>query len=283
MHQAGTRSRVIEVSSRLVMRSSVVDMITLDEMLQQGLIALTGAGELAEAWKRILGHSSRIVLKFNSVGANIIGTNAALARTLVDQLRRSGYAARNIVLVEAPEHLPEELSTAAPPAGWGEQIRVGSNAECLARYLLEADAVINVPTLKTHQIAGLSGCMKNLSHAVIRHPGRYHANACAPYVGQVVGSPQVSSRLKLNLVNALRIVVERGPDAHDEDIASAGAILLGHDPVAVDSVGLGLLSVERRRRSLTGIQVPYLVAAGDAGVGRWHPADVEHFALVAEG
>lgn len=48
-------------------------------------------------------------------------------------------------------------------------------------------------------------------------------------------------------------------------------------------VGLGLLSVERRRRGLTrGLHVPYLAAAGSDAVGRWHAADVEHIALQME-
>ena len=283
MQRSGPRSRVVEVNSRLVLRSSVVDVVTLVEMMDQGLLALTSAGDLREAWRSVLNGAQQVAVKFNSVGAELIATNAAIARVLVDSLRRAGLPMRAITLVEAPEHLADELGTGQPRAGWAEMIRVGSTVESLARYFVDADAVINVGTLKTHQIAGMSGCLKNISHAVIRRPGRYHANGCAPFVGHVVGAPPVSSRLRLNVLSALRVVIDGGPDAAEEQLASGSAVLMSFDPVAVDSVGLGLLSVERRRRGLTKeLHVPYLAAAGSDGVGRWHAADVEHIALQLE-
>lgn len=283
MQRSGPRSRVVEVNSRLVLRSSVVDVVTLVEMMDQGLLALTSAGDLGEAWRSVLNGAQQVAVKFNSVGAELIATNAAIARVLVDSLRRAGLPTKAITLVEAPEHLADELGTGQPRAGWAESIRVGSNVESLARYFVDADAVINVGTLKTHQIAGMSGCMKNISHAVIRRPGRYHANGCAPFVGHVVGAPPVASRLRLNVLSALRVVIDGGPDATEQQLASGGAVLMSFDPVAVDSVGLGLLSVERRRRGLTrGLHVPYLAAAGSDAVGRWHAADVEHIALQME-
>lgn len=279
---SAARSRVVEINSRLVMRSSVVDVITLGDMVEQGLMALTGAKDVEQAWRAVLNRPKNIAIKFNSVGAELIATNAAMARVLIDHLLRAGFDPATVRLIEAPAHLADELGTATPVDGWADEIRVGANREALARYLLEAEAVINVPVLKSHQIAGMSGCLKNLSHAVIRHPGRYHAGGCAPFVGEVVGAQKVSQRLKLNILSALRIVADRGPDAREEDLATMGAILLGFDPVAVDSVGLGLLSVERRRRSLEVMPTPHVTAAGADGVGRWHPADIEHIALGAE-
>jgi uncharacterized protein (DUF362 family) len=154
----------------------------------------------------------------------------------------------------------------------------------LARYLFDADAIINVPFLKTHQIAGMSGCLKNLSHALIRHPAQFHANGCSPYVGQVVGSREVSSRLKLNLMNAVRVVVDGGPGARTENTVGYGGLLLGFDPVAMDYAGLSILAAERHRLGLRGgLAVRYLASSAEMGLGRWRPTDVDRAEIEIEG
>jgi len=276
MERLGPRSRVVEVHSQKVLQHSIVDPLVLRQMLTQGVRTLTGTLSPQAAWRELLGDARRIVLKFNSVGANVLSTTDPMARAIVEALEVAGYDVGAVGLVEAPSYLPSRLGTRLPAGGWGEPIQVGGQLEPLAAYVYEADAIINVAFLKTHQIAGLSGCLKNLSHAVIRHPARYHANWCSPYVAQVVGSEAVSSRLRLNLVNALRVVVDRGPDANPEDVVDYRGLLLGVDPVAVDRVGLSVLTAERARLGLVqDLRVPSLTDAARMGLGRVRPEGIE--------
>lgn len=280
LNQATQRSRVVDVRSRTVANGSTIDSILLADMLDRGIRNLTGASSRRKAWKKVLGSAYRIVVKFNSVGAGVIRTTEHLARVLAAHMLDAGYDASGISLVEAPQFLTQELGTSPVSRGWAGAIRVADNEEQLARYLLDADAVVNVPFLKTHQIAGMSCCLKNISHAVIRHPARYHANGCSPYVGQVVSSQEVASKLRLNVVDALRLVVRRGPDATNKDIMTYGGILFGFDPLAIDQVGYSILAVERRRVGLLAeINAPHLVSAARMGLGRAHPADIERLAL----
>lgn len=279
-----TRARVVDVRSAGVSRPTAINMATLSDMLDQGTQVLTGAASPTEAWRSILGSAERIVIKFNSVGARVLKTTEPLAKLLVQRVGAAGYDQEQITLVEAPAPLANELGTARAARGWGGEIEVGGRPEQLAQYLFEADAIINVPFLKTHQIAGMTGCLKNLSHALVRHPMRYHANGCSPYVGQVVGAQEVSSRIKLNLVNALRVVVDHGPDARAEDIVEYGGLLFGFDPLAVDNVGLSILAVERKNRGLEGgLTIRHLASAAEMGVGRWRPADIDRVAVGVDG
>jgi hypothetical protein len=280
LERRGPRARVVDIRSGDVLHASGVARTILGEMLDRGIRDLTGAASPETAWRTVLGSAERIALKFNSVGDDVINTNGALARVLVDRIAAAGYAPEQIALADVPDFLKRELGTRPVTRGWGSAIPVGDGLEPLAQYLYEADAIINVALLKTHRIAGMSGCLKNLSHALIRHPAWYHGNRCSPYVGQVVGSKEVSSRLRLNITNAVRVVVNRGPDARPEDIIGYGGLLLGFDPVAVDNVGLSILAVERRRRELTApLGVRYLATAAEMGLGRCRPADIERIAL----
>jgi hypothetical protein len=276
----GDRSRVVDVGAPRAVHGWVVDEDMAAGALDLTFRTQTGARDGKEAWREVLGSARRIALKFNAVGADVLRTSLVMARLLVTQIRAAGYGKEPLMLVEMPDHVVEDLECARASRGWGAAVRVGDHDEPLARYLWDADAIVNVAFLKTHRIAGMSGCMKNISHAVIRHPARYHANGCSPFVGRIIGSAPVSSRLRLNLVNAFRIVIRNGPEASEQDVVTYGGIVAGFDPVAVDRVGLSILERARRDHELpVGLNVRYLAAAAHEGLGRGHPAEIERIAL----
>jgi hypothetical protein len=94
-------------------------------------------------------------------------------------------------------------------------------------------------------------------------------------VRQIIAHPLVSSRLAVSIVNALRIVVDRGPDARLEDVVPGGGLLFARDPVALDTVAHEWLLLERRRAGHNApLPVPYLVDAVEAGLGRGRAAEI---------
>ncbi len=282
MGDAHPRSRVIDIRAPHVLNASVADEVALVEVITQGIQALTFTDKPADAWRRILGPSQRIVLKFNSVAAARINTSGAMARALLESLNAAGYPPALIAGVETPEHIAARFETRKPAEGWGPEIAVGGGRESLAAWVYEADAIINVPFLKTHPIAGMTCCCKNISHAVVRRPARYHSNGCAPFVGEILGSEPVTARLKVNIVNAIRTVVNRGPDAAERDVYPHGGLLLGFDPVATDAVGLDLLLRQRREYGLSpDVEVRYLQAARTAGIGRLRPTEIDRAVIEA--
>jgi uncharacterized protein (DUF362 family) len=262
-------ARVIEVSSPNVFGGEEVDRVVCGEMVDLALQVLTQTATVTAAWRQILGDARKIVLKFNAVGADVLGTNPGVAGALVDSLQRAGITPKSLTAVDLSPEAAREVGVRLPKGGWVSGIPVGRHTEELTRYLADADAIINVPLLKTHRIAALSGAMKNISHAVIRHPARYHENGCSPYVAQVIAHRRVSAKLRLHVVNALRTVIRNGPDAQRGDVAQDSRLVLGFDPVAVDTIGLELLAAQRRRRGLTEpLSVRYLEAAAKMKVGR---------------
>ncbi len=274
------RSRVVDAHASSVVHGASVDEMNLRDLLGRTIRELTAARSIESGWKMILGDARRIAVKFNQVGADVIGTSTSFARQIVHQLNEAGYPSKEIMLIETPPNLRHELETREPPVGWGGHLRVADQDDQFARYVLEADAIINVALLKTHQIAGMTGCLKNISHGIVRHPGRYHAQACAPFITQIFGHPEVTRRVRLNLLDGLRMVIRNGPDAREADIVNYGGLLAGFDPVAVDQIGLTLLALERRQHGLPGyIDVPALEYAARRRLGRAHPADIQRIAF----
>ncbi len=262
-------SHVCQVRCPSAVRGSVADSSKLGRMLEKAVMQLAGTEAPPQAWRALLGDAQRPLIKFNSVTATLINTNGAMARALIRQLVAAGYEAGAICMVEEPTGLAEELETKGPALGWSGEVRIGDQIEQVAQYWLNADAVINVGALKSHQIAGVSGCCLNISHSIIRRPARYHDNGCSPFVGQVWSNPVVHQPVRLNILSALRVVLDHGPDATDADIATCGMLVAGRDPVAVDSIGLSLLNVQRHNADISAsVNAGYLPAAALSGAGR---------------
>lgn len=255
------------MQSQHVLLERKVEEPALTEMVETSIQVLTGARTSEGAWRAILGDARQIAVKFNRVGADVLNTNEPMARSLLRSLKSAGYSQDRVALIEVDAEVRGLMRVPTP--GWGEPIAIGDARDDVANWFYEADAVINVGLLKTHQIAGMSGAMKNISHGIVRHPARMHANGCTPFVGQVISQKEVSTRLRLHVINALRVVVRNGPDARREDTVECGHLLMGFDPVAVDVIGREYLTMVRNEVGLkAAVEVPYLEAAMRAGVGR---------------
>jgi hypothetical protein len=267
------KSLVVHLRRDEVIDGPKIHQPLLSEMIEEGLRIVTGAVRTADAWRTLLKPDDVIAIKLNQVGFTELGTSEVFAGALVNSLGEAGFAPDRIILIEAPRRLERELKTRPRPFGWsGGPISFGSGTDELAAVLQEVTAIINVPFLKTHNIAGMTGCLKNLSHALVRHPGRYHAQACSPFVGDIVALPQIRDKLRLNIVNALRAVYKGGPAVGPESTWAHAGLLLSTDPVATDAVGIEILNEQRAKVSLgpvsdTAGQVPHVHAAAQRGVG----------------
>jgi len=266
-------SVVVRVRSQDVFSGALVRPDVLGRMLAIALSRLTGHSRTGDAWHAILNDDDVIGIKFNSAGGADLGTTPMFARTLARSLIDAGWNPKKLVLIEGPDGLQPQLGTAPPLLAWtAEEIDFGSGRDQFAGVLDQITALINVPFLKTHNIAGMTGCLKNLSHALVRRPGRYHQNRCSPYVGDIVAAEPIRPKLRLHIVNALRAVFDRGPEVRPTCVWPAATILAAFDPVAADTVGLEILNHQRHVQNLPPIgdddrPVPYLYAAQHRGLG----------------
>jgi len=110
---------------------------------------------------------------------------------------------------------------------------------------LKATSLINVRPLRTHYLAGVSGCMKNYIMFAKSQPS-YHPNSCAD-LGALFKLPQVEGKTRLNILCALTPQYHgRGPHHFSRRyIWDYKGILVSQDPVAVDAIGLKLIMAKR--------------------------------------
>jgi len=266
-----------------VISGPTVHRAMLSELFEKSLIALTRKQTSSEAWGSILMPNDVIGLKFNQSGQAVISTTPTLVDVLIASLVQAGFNAEQIVCIEAPEGTSKKHGTSLPNRGYSTAVTDFSSGEDqFASVLDQVTALISVPFLKVHNIAGLTGALKNLSHGLIKHPGRFHANGCSPYIADIVSAPPIRSKLRLCIVDALRVAYVGSPEPTASTLHDSGSLLMSFDPVAADTTGLAILNDIRHAHKIEPIakfaaEIPFLADAHERGVGVavWHGIDLE--------
>jgi uncharacterized protein (DUF362 family) len=123
------------------------------------------------------------------------------------------------------------------------------------RDVLEADAFINVPIAKHHNLARLTLGMKNLLGVVLDR-SKYHRN-----LGQRLADLTSLVYPILTVVDGVRILMDHGPTGGSlDDVKQMDTVIASHDPVAADSYAATLFG-------LAGADIAYIKAAAEMGLG----------------
>ncbi len=141
----------------------------------------------------------------------------------------------------------EEMGAAFAPFQESVPVHTGSGTFHeleIARDILDAEVVINLPKLKTHQMMGLTCAVKNLFGAVVgmRKP-RLHLQAGTDKAFFALMLLELAERIRpaLTIVDAVTGMEGDGPGSGDP--VHIGALLAGASPLAVDTVAIELVGM----------------------------------------
>ena len=144
----------------------------------------------------------------------------------------------------------------------------------------KATALINVRPVRTHYLSGLSGCMKNFITFGENWPD-YHPNNCED-LATLFQLPMVKGKTRLHVLSVLTPQFHsRGPHNFDRRyVWEYKGLLVGTDPVAVDSVGLRIIMAKRTEHFGSENRLPALprhVRAADVkhGLGNSDPEKIQ--------
>lgn len=109
-------------------------------------------------------------------------------------------------------------------------------------------ALIALPGLKAHWLTGIGTVLKNYI-TYSGNPSSYHDENNVK-LGEIWNLPWVKGKTRLVLVDALRPLCDKGPQADPRYMWNYGGIIAGTDPVAVETIGLRIIT--RKREELRG-------------------------------
>ncbi len=279
-------SRVIVVKWPAEKASKGLDTKSYKIMLEAGLTSLFDGISLKTAVDKLF-PGGIIGMKTNCLARKFNSTPVALTDALSDILIDKDIKENNIVVWERTNYELEQagyklnasafgrrcLGTDSNGIGYSRDFYGAGDVNSLVSGILTdmVDHNINVPVLKDHSIAGLSGCLKNM-YGAIHNPNKYHGNNCNPYAAHVSQLEPIKSRNRLSVIDATRVQYNFGPGYDSRYIEYFGGLIISIDSVAADRIGLEIVETFRKTGKLpslkdSGRPADYLQTAEEIGLG----------------
>jgi uncharacterized protein (DUF362 family) len=150
----------------------------------------------------------------------------------------------------------------------------------LTRIITEQiTALINVPVMKDHGIAGITAALKN-HYGSFDNPGRHHGNHCDPYLADLNAIPAIRDKTRLVVLDALRPMADGGPGLRRDSLWDFYSLVVSRDPVAVDYFAWKTIDERRAQTGLkslaeSGREPKWIATAARYGLGTDDPARMD--------
>jgi hypothetical protein len=276
------QSRVVVVRHSGVWAGDQPDPAVVLHMLDEGLRTLAGAGDAQGVWRALFEPHERVLLKVNCIAYGG-PTQPAVTYAVAQRLQEAGLSAENILIFDRTDRELESAGYRLNGGGGGVQCHGASGkgsqaalSQATVKFFQElddCDALINVPTPKQHDTAGISVALKNHYGSVDR-PGSLHGNFCDPAIAELNAQPNIRDKTRL-IVGAALNVSPRDWNRPERE----NALLLSFDPVAHDTVARDILI---RRREAQGLDSGFVInrsshlrTAQELGLGATDPGLIE--------
>jgi uncharacterized protein (DUF362 family) len=229
--------------------------------LDQALVKITRHSSPAAAWRSLFSPGESVGIKLSCLPGKPLSSSHGLVMAIVQGLKAAGVSENDIYIWDRTNREMEragfgisgsglkiEGTDASLGDGYSDDIEfAGSVGTRFSRIMTRVDALINVPVLKDHDLAGVSISMKNF-YGAIYNPNKFHLNNCDPYVAELCTHPMIKDKLRLIVCDASRVQVNNGPAYYPRYAWEYGGILVSRDPVALDYIGWQI--IEERRKEI---------------------------------
>ena len=258
-----------------------VDARIVKQMISSGIRGLTGDARDADAWGRFVSPKDVVGIKVNCSGAPRICSAPEIVGEIAANLVAVGVPAKQIYLydrfdsqlrtVEYSKFLPEGATvmgaetsrgsiqgydprTYVETSFFGEEDTRSNMVRLVSETLTK---IINVPSMKEHRAAGVTGCLKNVAYGNFSNVDRSHRfekTNTLTFVGTLASIEPVRSRVVLNIMDGLRGVWHGGPFVQDVKFRFyPKQIMIGTDPVAIDHQLIHLIEAKRKAEGAVSI------------------------------
>lgn len=183
------------------------------EMIGTAVRAFDGEEEAVKAWRRYIRPEDTVGVKFTHCGWMRVPTEQAMIDAVTAALSDVGVPKERI-------HIKDyDMS------------------------LEQCTALVNVPSVKVHSLTGLAVSLKNYINFTGKERS-YHFDGSVK-LGEAWLMPEVKGKTRLILVDALRPYFGPGPQINPLHRWDYKGILVGTDPVAIDTVCLRICQEKR--------------------------------------
>jgi uncharacterized protein (DUF362 family) len=251
------------------------------DMMTRGMLSLTGETKLGDAWRRFIEPSDVVGIKVNCSGAPKVCSNPFVVAEIVRNLTAIGVKPANIQIYERFE---DQLKSVGYGKYLDQQVPIdavevprGSIRNYDPKTYVEVDffgeddtrsnmvrwvterftKIINVPNMKDHGAAGVTGCLKNMAYGNFSNVARSHKwekTNTKTFIGTLASTEPLRSRVVLNVMDGLKGVWHGGPFVlNPKFVFYPKTIAFTTDPVSADRLLIDIIEKERKSKSANSV------------------------------
>jgi hypothetical protein len=213
------QSKVILIRNReLYAGGDTPDRAICEKMIDEALCRLTGMDDVKAAWSSVIKPSDTVGIKTNSW--NSLPTPPIMNEILQQRVLSAGVSADKVSI--------DDRNVKTNPV------------------FQSATALINIRPMRTHAWSGVGSLVKNYI-TFAEKPSDYHDDSCES-LGKLHELPAVKGRTRLHILVMFTPQFHHlAPSSFSEEFSwKYNGLLVGFDPVAVDSVGLRIIEAKRK-------------------------------------
>lgn len=230
------KERVVLVRDKDVQDQDLkVDKDILSRMFDSGMSNLGKEDDPLKVWKKLFNSKDRVGIKISMM---MTPTHRELVELIVANLLKAGVEDKNISVWDR-----DNIGIgSAEMHSRGKSL--GYDKDHFSNVIKQSTALINVPGMKSHWLAGAAFSIKNWAGAV-DNAVEYHTDDCCSSFGAIVANPEIKSKCRLVILDGLRPLFNGGPQVDPKYLWNYNALILGFDHVAVDTVALKIIQNKR--------------------------------------
>ncbi len=213
------KSRVVLIRRKdLFSRTGRPRMEVVQEMLDEALLHLTNKKDIQKAWATLINPQ------------DIVGIKSNVWRPLPTP-------------TEVEQALQKRILQSGVPK---EHLAIDDRGVLNNPIFQKSTALINVRPMRTHAWSGVGSLIKNYI-MFVPNPSHYHPDSCAD-LATIWKLPLVKNKTRLNiLVMFTPLFHGIGPHHFNPKFTwKYNGLLVGFDPVAVDSIGVRIIQAKRK-------------------------------------
>jgi len=244
------------------------------EMMARGMRELTGDKDARDSWARFIAPSDVVGIKVNCSGAPGIMTTPEVVAEIVRNLTAVGVKPDQIWIYERfknqvdsvhyDRYVPKGVHIWTAETDRGETDGYDPSTYVETSFFDEEDTrsnlirlvadrftkIVNVPNMKDHGAAGVTGCLKNIAYGSFSNVARSHSGTVTntySFIGTLAAVEPLRSRTVLQIMDGLRGVWHGGPFSPSRRFRFfPKRMLFGTDPVAIDRLLLDIIDDKRK-------------------------------------
>ena len=289
---------VVEVIGKQVWEEDRLNEDAVGEMVDRAMMKLTGRDTAKEAWRDFVLPDDIVGIKINPLAGPKLSTHAIIVNKIIEGLFSAGVLRKQVVIwdrfeahllnagypIKTDEGDVRTLASDMDDIGYDDEVFYETEQDSIARRENEStrsrysrivteqvDVLINVPVLKHHDMAGVSGCLKNMAFGSVDNTRRFHGRPlyCNPAIGEIFENKVLKEKVVLNIVDGLVASYDKGPTYHVESTWQYGGLFVSADPVILDTLILQTVNQKREEMGLNSMSkyANHITAASGLGLG----------------